>query len=594
MIEMYNPDVFVKKFGTMEIDAKKYEHLKKTDTFPYVLSKKWTSKLIANGDSFQLMTFATSMTVAERLIDTDTGVVKLKLKHYNGMKEVETVFDSSVLTAFGSKELFRYGIRFGEEQTDEVIKYLLLSEAKAPPCRTYAKLGWTVEDGVEIFKTSSAVSKDGVIPDLTYSGNCDLKPKGSLDVWRETVINEVLLSLPLTVVMLLGFASAVLAYLNRRYDLGTIMFNLSNRSSKGKTTAAMLAASVFSNPVMNKGSVISFHATENALVQCLSDFEGHTVVIDEGGIRNTESSSLFYAICNGRSKMRLNGDATHKEVKTFSSIVLTTAEFELIHEDDPAGIKARVFEIKDTLTTSAQNSDNIKKCIVENHGVAGEKFIHYLVKRSSEIYNDYEQDKQLLSDRCKEKRELTERLCSKLAVILTTARYVNEALELKIDVEKIIEYLVGLESQVSDQTNSEERLIEIIRQEVVKNQAHFKIKTSDSPAQCWGAVKCRGDQSEIQITETAFQNFIKSYQLTGWRSTLKKLKAQGVLRSERDRLYKRVVLLEEVGRQKCYCFKIDNHRKLPRHRDILEEVEDLQESASIMDEFSSGIIEMED
>ena len=160
------------------------------------------------------------------------------------------------------------------------------------------------------------------------------------------------------------------------------------------TVAAMLATSVFSNPVLNKGTAITYNATENALVQFVSRCMGHTVVFDEVAISaSSDFSRLLYTLCNGRSKMRLNGDATQKPVHEFNSIIISTAEFDLLNDDSPSGLKARVFEIKhNELTRNAENSDNIKRCIIENYAVAGGPFIETVLKTIGNITDDYERD----------------------------------------------------------------------------------------------------------------------------------------------------------------------------------------------------------
>ena len=39
------------------------------------------------------------------------------------------------------------------------------------------------------------------------------------------------------------------------------------------------------------------------------------------------------------------------------------------------GIKTRVFQIEDTLTKNAENSDNIKSIAMKNYGVAGNEYL---------------------------------------------------------------------------------------------------------------------------------------------------------------------------------------------------------------------------
>jgi hypothetical protein len=288
--------------------------------------------------------------------------------------------------------------------------------------------------------------------------------------------------------------------------------------------------------------------------------------------------------------MRLNGDASQKEVTEFNGIVLSTAEFSLISEDTPNGIKARVFEIKDELTTSAANSDAIKSCIYENHALAGEHFVKYLLQKGDEVFEDYEQDKRYLCDKCVEKKELSERIFSKLATILLTSRYVNSIFNLGINENEIVQYILNLESQITSDLKPEERLLEIVRQEVVRNNSRF-ITDGYTPSSCWGAIKVKGGQTEVQIIEPIFEKImIEDYKIFDYKSVLKKLK-DNVLLSEPDRLFKRVTLMKEVGRQKCYCFVLNNsvheYSTKPPQRDIEAELGEVD----ILAQFESAIID---
>ncbi len=583
----------IKHLGTKTLTQEEYEALKReTKVFPYVFGTRWIGQLSKVDDNYSLTVFATGMRITAKLVDTDTGVVKLRIAYYDGIAEVERDFDSDILTKLSVKELYKYGIRFPEEDAYKVVKYLIKSEANAPVIRSYSKLGWSKDGDIKIFRGHHAFCADGIYKGLTYNGKRDLNPTGDLNKWLAMVKKEVLPSTAMTFVLMLGFGGSLLALLNERKDLSSIMFSLANRSSRGKSTSAALASSVQACPIINKGTMVSFHGTENAIQQFVSsECGGHTAVLDEVALsQSKEFNRLMYSICNGRSKMRLNGDASQKEVTEFNGIVLSTAEFSLIKEDTPNGIKARVFEIKDELTTSAENSDNIKACIYENYALAGEPFVRYLLQKGDEVFEDYEQDKKYLCDKCIEKKELSERILSKLATILLTSRYVNKIFDLGINEDEIVEYILDLERQVTTDLKPEERLLEIVRQEVVRNNSRY-ITESYVPSSCCGAIKTKGSQTEVQITEIVFEKMMEDYAILDYKSVLKKLKDDGLLLSEPDRLFKRVTLMKEVGRQKCYCFVLANSLQSqttqPQKRDIEAELGEVD----IFAEFTNAIID---
>lgn len=71
-----------------------------------------------------------------------------------------------------------------------------------------------------------------------------------------------------------------------------------SRFVRKATTTAMLCASVYSSPVLNKGVAITFNGTENALQEFLSQINGLSVVFDElGSSTITNLERLMYNFC---------------------------------------------------------------------------------------------------------------------------------------------------------------------------------------------------------------------------------------------------------------------------------------------------------
>lgn len=566
-INLYDPENLIQGYGVVMLTDKQYNHFVETiRTFPYIRTNRWLSKVTEINGVNAVFTFATSVYVKERLIDIDTEKVYLKLRFRVGEEEKEKVFDSSILNTFSTKTLLDYGVRFYDKNAFDVTSYLIMNEETAPVGYVYSRLGWNVTEDTAVFKSGTVHDTSGSCKAL-YQGALQLLPRGSLKDWIEMIKTEVIPNTALAFVMLLGFASPILSYLNTKYDIGAMMFNLSNRTSKGKTTAAMLAASVFSNPVLNKGTAITYNATENALIQFLSGCMGHTVVLDEVAISNcSDFNKLMYTICNGRSKMRLNGDATQKAVHEFNSVIISTAEFDLLYDDSPAGLKARVFEVKDQLTVSADNSDNIKRCIIENHAVAGGVFIDILLKYIDNLPSEYNAEKNNLISKVKVKKELTERIISKLAIILLTARYFNRTFEnVQIDLDSLTDYILKLEKSIGDNISTEQRFMEILKAECLTNSNKYIHQNGNMsvsmPHACVGKVIDHNSYSDIVVIQQEVMRICEKNNISNPKGLLKNLKAQGVLQGESDRLYKRLVIQKALGQQKCYCFKISTDNR---------------------------------
>ncbi len=595
------------KFTPESVDLKIYRNLKvytlsketheKLKTLsispPYIIIRDTNKigKLIKDGENHSLKVFMTYAEVVQRTINADDGTATVKIRYFNGVEIREDVFSSDIFTKFGVKELLTKGIRFDEADSALVIDYLLKSEAQAEVVYGYTKHGWNNIEQQLVFFGNELLGNEKLKSKFLCQDSLDLTPTGSLEVWSEMVKNEVVGNLPMEFVLCASLSSVLLAMLNLSFDFGSIVINLANTSSKGKTTAAMLAASVFSNPQLNRGTAISYNATENSLQEFIARCNGLTVVLDEAAVCNTQNlQKLLYSIALGRSKMRLNGDSTQKEVKEFSSVIFSTAEFNFIEDESLDGIRTRVFEITDTLTKSAKNSDNIKRTVIKNYAVAGNVFIEHLInKRENKILSDYEQTKQKLFEEYKtsqknyENHNLTERIISKLAIIFQAGRYSNEIFDFSIDLEAMTSYLFNIVNRIVDIPSPEDEILTIIYEDILQNfkkyrcSCSFLINTFEQKELeqlntglfkngYVGLIRNSNDEDyfEICVAQNHFKKLMQSHKIDDFRKRLKNLRADGRLIAQKDRQISKVCILKDMPKVNAYVFKfkIENEDKL--------------------------------
>lgn len=501
--------------------------------------------------------------VVGKQIDFDTGNIKLIVRYNNGYGEAERIFDRSLLTRQGMEELVRLGVVFNALNPSLLLTYLQASEQLAPVSYTHTQLGWGRYNDNLVFKSYQLYSDNASIVS-TYSGSLDLQPHGDAEKWLEMYQNEVRGNIPLTIVLLSAFASPLLGYLNQTHDIGSVLFNLCNVSSKGKTTAAMLAASVFGNPVMDKGTMITFNATGNALISFASQCNSHPIILDEAAIYDnpTDIRRQLYTLCSVRDKLRLNSNSELKDVRTFSSCIISTAEFNLVDESSPNGIKVRVFELGDTFTKSAQNSDAIKTTVMQNYGHAGEQYIEYIVKNKlNKIEPDYTKIKNKILQKIPRKQELTERIISKLAILVLAAHYCNCCFGWRIGLKRITEYIRKLEMSVRRITDQKQYLLDCVVQEVGKNISQFYCNETDNifPTRCIGKLFKQDDRQYVAIYSKTADDIFKRYSIENAENILKDLKKNGKLLTEKDRITKRIKINDQVGLQKCYVFDITEY-----------------------------------
>lgn len=551
-----------------KLSDERFSEIKEKASFPYFATGENGIRrhicCVASKKDKTYYIVSSGISILKKYIDLDSKKVNFLITYYNGIGMSEIYADRSVLSKRGIEELINYGVSFNIEKPKHLINYLMVSEQKAPIEFSHTQLGWSELDGKTVFKSGKLVSADESGAKSTYFGNLDLAPSGSREKWFEMVKTEVIGNIPLTTVMLAGFASPILGYLNQKYDLGSVLLNLSNSSSKGKTTAAMLATSVFGNPAMNKSTLITFNATNNALVNFASQCNSHTIALDEAVISTaSDVTKQLYTLCSGRDKLRLNTDSELKEASTFSSFIISTAEFDLIPDSATNGIGARVFELKDTFTASAENSVKIKSIVAENYGFAGAEFVEFLLKEKiNNIEKDYLKcQSELMSEYNEEfapckKGELTERVFSKLAILLQTAIYFEKCFGIKIE-GNFIEYLKKIEKSVQGNSDRSAFLLECIKQSVGDNPNKYITSPSNAFSGALGKISTNSKGTQIIITVSEANRIFEVNNIENPKNLLQQLKKDKILLCEKDRLYKRIQLCPFTHvKQHCYVFLI--------------------------------------
>ena len=358
------------------------------DMFPFVVMDDWICIILSNTKNKETYYFIASIAsrfeISKCNIDIVTNERSYTIKAKVNNELIEFNVKAEVLTTLGLKELLKMGVLYDERQAKELQRYLIMSAYKAETQAVHSTLGWYGD----LFLSSKSFPKNRT--SSKYIGGIDFTPKGSKDIYLNMIKEQVLQYTPLLFVWLIGFCSIILAYLNKHFDFGCLIFALNNLSSKGKTTAAMLSTSITSNPIFDRGLITNFSGTSNAVLNFVSHSNGHTVILDEAGTAEAlQSRKLLYQMCSGRERKRLNTSGELKETAEFSSAIIVTSEHSIIDSSAPNGIRARIFEITDVLTVSAEHSNSIKTTVLNNYGLLYEDFICYTIDKLDSIIEDY-------------------------------------------------------------------------------------------------------------------------------------------------------------------------------------------------------------
>lgn len=136
---------------------------------------------------------------------------------------------------------------------------------------------------------------------------------------------------------------------------------------------------------------------------------------------------------------------------------------------------------------------------MQNYGVAGNEYLQMLVNKGQEIIEaDYQKYKDMLIKNSKkldeklqvkgsniltdstlaayeQKKRLTDRILSKLAIVVQATAYAKELFNFNIEISDMIDYSLNLTNAIESAQTPEDELLTIVHEDFVKNIRKYKI-----------------------------------------------------------------------------------------------------------------------
>lgn len=268
--------------------------------------------------------------------------------------------------------------------------------------RSVSQLGWlTDQDGNPRFvlpeRTIGIGSEEITFQPEQHSPTIhSMHIQGTLEQWQEYVAKPCTGN-PLLVFMLCtSFAGCLLKYTG--LDSGG--FHLFGQSSKGKTTALQITASVWgcgADPAASEDAYIGrWNTTGNALEATAAAHNDGVLLLDEMGTCDARNfGKVVYDLFGGRGKSRLNKNSTLQAPRSWRIMGLSTGEIP-VHQkiEEDSGRKAKtgqIIRLVDIpigegviLNYHGQESgafvNQLKKACGRYYGHAGSTFLEALIK----------------------------------------------------------------------------------------------------------------------------------------------------------------------------------------------------------------------
>ena len=499
-----------------------------------------SGKLFYNGDKTSNLL---KVGVPEINIDTNNVMLPITTKYLN--RDIKILIPRD--KAMSKREIIKLSLQ-GADVTEENAKYHIRSieyqERKIGRVNnTHSELGFAKYKEKEIFKLYKAINEDS-----SYVGALDLKPKGNLgnylDDLREHVVPYK------NIAFALGVSSSIVAKLNMHYkDINTLLVHLFAESTKGKSTAAMLAISVWGNPNLSGGGLYNtWNSTENALSTSLAGNYGIAYALDELSMSKIEdTTSLIYNLVGGKDKARLTKDIELRAAATWTTSIISTGEVSLLSKaKNNTGLDIRVLELGGIVwTEDANHSDQVKALVNRNYGVFGADFVKRLIEFPADRLKEiFEEEREIFIQKVKEKNiqdDMLSRTSCKYAIVTLTIRLINSRYKdrgIILDIEGIRELLVDTEINSINRRGIKRKAEDWLIQYIESNASKFKSgKETNTNVDYWGTRKeLPNGELEVAILTNKFEEIMRKGKFEDTKVVLEQLKKEGKLEYEAGRL----------------------------------------------------------
>jgi len=261
------------------------------------------------------------------LVDPDGKEKKIIL----GMR----AFNGDALAASG--ELLDAGLRIGSGTARKLVIEYLQTSTPDKRAKTTNKTGWHGSDLDEMVfvlpEKTIGESSEGWLYGSQLPDSNPYRQKGTLKQWHESVAALCTGNSRLVFSLCTAFASSLLHLLG----LESGGFQLTGKSSTGKSTALFVAASVCGG----RDYLQRWRSTDNGLESLAQSRSDSLLVLDEvKQLDGKIAAEAAYMLANGTGKVRSNANGTSRSVAAWRLLFLSSGELSLSQHVTDAGKKA--------------------------------------------------------------------------------------------------------------------------------------------------------------------------------------------------------------------------------------------------------------
>lgn len=496
-------------------------------------------------------------------IDTNEVIIKLTYKYKNKYKSL--ILSMDVLKPNKLLELLRFGVSIPPEDEKLLGRYLLKLVQQVENECIYSNVGWHKDSQGNLqYRLNEAISNQTasvVAVNNPDAPNFNLKCSGTVQAWVDMCKEEVIGNTHLEAMLCFGFSAPIVGYLYRTTSYqDTLVIHAVGDSTTGKTTAGKLAVSPFGFPDSRDNGIFrTWNGTTNAIIRSLGGNFGVPLVLDEVSmIRNRNISSELYTIASGEDKARLTNDIEQRDRPKWSTTIISTGEKSIFSKaSNNAGLRVRVIQFEGiTWTSSATNADNIKAVISQNYGCAGVEFGKYIFSKGINIIDER---MEYWYNRCLNEipnSSFKDRVAYKFAIIMTGGDIANQALQLGINLDKVLEFLIENEkNNIPDRDLAEKAFYDVI-ETIIENMSKFAIREmSFFPKDYWGKIETTSQCYKVIFLKNKLESELIKLGYEDSKVVIRAWKERGYLLTEKDKTTNRLVV-NKNKRETVYVLKV--------------------------------------
>lgn len=326
--------------------------------------------------------------------DVDSGRQRVAIAWKTGSQWTRRVIDRGMANNHKRLiELAEFGVPVDSRNSLALSQFLVSMENanRFTPVPSVSRMGWVERDKQlvgfmlgeqsfgERYEFAPATEVDAAFP-------ARFRPSGTWDGWCRAV-RDYAVERPLLMLMLYAAASSpLLKVLGRE---GYIV-DVSGESSRGKTRAVQLAASVNGGTGEENGAWYRWNTTMAALMDLAHKHGSVALCIDETKLARPEDVAVaLYALPSGQEKKRSEKTGAMQHVKTWNLVTLTTGEGDILSFNRAQGAAARCITLRgapfgEVCEKNRVAAEGLDVALRQHHGHLGPKVVQWLLEHPEE------------------------------------------------------------------------------------------------------------------------------------------------------------------------------------------------------------------